>query len=81
MKLRTSLALAALIAALAATASYASHNNPWAGDSAVVKSKNHDTNQSFSADRPGDEEMKGVDRSKGRDKVPGPGGRKPGKRK
>ncbi len=61
-------------AVLSATASMAAHNNPWAEPEDSVEGKNHDTNQAYSADRPGEDEMHGVQNTEARETVPGPGG-------
>lgn len=74
--MRSTFLAATLVASLFAISANASHNNPWAVPGDDVNAKNHDTNQAYSADRPGEDEMHGVENSSGRDTVPGPGGRK-----
>ena len=77
--MRTIPAAAALAAALLATSpALAEHNNPWAEDTSDLTARHPDENQSFSADRPGEDEMHGVRNAMGRESVPGPGGRTDG---
>ena len=59
----------------------ASHANPWMQPGDTVLAKNHETNQAFSADRPGEDEMRGrmvqnvSDKAgQGRDNAGGSGG-------
>lgn len=74
--MKTLLTTAGLLVALSLTAAEAAHNNPWATADDAVLSKNHDDNQSRSLDRPGEDEMKGVENSRGRDSVTGPRGKR-----
>ncbi|MDV7142712.1 hypothetical protein R3X27_08455 [Tropicimonas sp. TH_r6] len=76
MKMTKRMTQIALVAIFTATASMAAHNNPWAGPEDDVNGENHDTNQAYSVDRTGEDEMTGVENSEGRDTVPGPWGQK-----
>ena len=70
--MNSTLALAGLLVALSLTTAKAAHNNPWASAGDTLLGQNHDENHEFSADRPGEDEMKGVANSRGRDNVTGP---------
>ena len=73
--MRAPLSLVALAAALGSTPATAAHNNPWAGPDDSVNAQFHDDNQERSADTPGSDEMRGMEKgvTAGRDTVPGPG--------
>ncbi|SNS44698.1 hypothetical protein [Tropicimonas sediminicola] len=74
--MKSTLALAGLLVALSLTTARAAHNNPWASEGDTLLGQNHDENQEFSADRPGEDEMRGVEKSRGRDNVTGPKGKR-----
>ncbi|MFD0979755.1 hypothetical protein [Tropicimonas aquimaris] len=74
--MKVTFALAGILAAFSLSAAHADHNNPWASEEDTVLGQNHDDNQSFSDDRPGEDEMKGVANSRGRDSVTGPKGKR-----
>ncbi|WP_238363967.1 hypothetical protein [Mesobacterium pallidum] len=53
------LTLAAALVLGASAMAYADHANPWAGEDDDVNAQYHEANQAFSADRPGEDEMRG----------------------
>ncbi|MBS0122736.1 hypothetical protein [Thetidibacter halocola] len=60
MKSILTLAASAALVLGATGLAMADHGNPWAQEGDTVLSQNHETNQAFSADRPGEDEMRGA---------------------
>jgi len=66
-------AILAVIFALLASPTFASHANPWATEEDAVLSRYHDANQSKSVGTPGTDEMRGAMVRRARGKLENPG--------